>query len=305
VLVADAAAGHGGTLDELALLSSASARSIAGAVVLSRLSEACEETLNHRLSGGFTRLYSMPVRPFTVHDEKSTTCPFCLRRQDLDKAVGELPAGPLKELAKKLADRTRHSRRIEKASGGERQLALLPLSPFVTFRPGVGSGIALHALYAAMGDGMAPLSLPEISSQDISAAQRAALVADLPPAALRSNGSPLEKEFCEFLRKGTDKKVWMAVFQAMSRAGSTAWVDPLRDAMANAKRCGDWMDHDFWLRIMLSVYGMTRGKPEVSEELRRPLEDLVQTGESEGPAREALRAVLDATSQQREVYEVR
>src|SRR5207247_10869546 len=66
VLVADTAAGHGDTLDELALLSSSGAASIAGAVLLSRLSEACEEAFDQRLTAGFTKLYLIPFCLFTV-----------------------------------------------------------------------------------------------------------------------------------------------------------------------------------------------------------------------------------------------
>jgi orotate phosphoribosyltransferase len=301
VLVADTAAGHGDTLDELALLSTSGAASIAGAVLLSRLSEACEEAFDQRLTAGFTKLYSMPVRPLTVRDKSRITCSVCLRRQDLKKAIGELPPGAVKDVAKKLAAAApRYRRRTESSPGIERQapqLSLYARSPLATYRPSVASGIALHALHAAMGDGMAPLSLPEIASHDISAQRRAALVADLPAGVLKWSGPSLERELCEFLKKGIDRNVWLAVVDLMSRSGSTTWIDSLEDAIVNAQARGNWMDERFWARMILIVHRMVRNTPEVSEHLRGPLENLAGACYKELPARRGLRAMIDTTYQ--------
>jgi hypoxanthine-guanine phosphoribosyltransferase len=298
VLVADAAAGHGDTLDELALLSSRGAASVSGAVLLSRLSEACEEAFDQRLSAGFTRLFSMPVRPLTEHDKPRITCPVCLRRQNLREAVGELPAGTVKEMARKLIAATPKFRRgTKKISSGELQMPLPALNPLATCRPIIASGIALHALHAAMGDGMAPLSLPEIASQDISAARRAALVADLPAGVLKWSGPSLVGELCDFLKKGVDRDVWIAIVELMARSGSTAWVDSLGDAISNAESREKWMDERFWGRMILIVYRLMRSTPGVSEQLRRPLRDLVQTYDGEVPAQRGLKAMLDTTYQ--------
>lgn len=301
VLVADMAAGHGDTLDELALLSSSGAISTAGVVLLSRLSEACEEAFDQRLTAGFTKLYSMPVRPLTVRDRGRITCSVCLRRQDLKKAIGELPPGTVKEVAKKLvAAAPRYRRRTETPPAAERkapQLSLYAQSPLATYRPSVASGIALHALHAAMGDGMAPLSLPEIASHDISAPRRAALVADLPAGVLKWSGPSLVRELCEFLKRGIDRDVWLAVVELMSRSGSTAWTDSMGDAIINAQARGNWMDERFWARMILIVHRMMRNSPELSEQLRRPLENLVGACYEELPARRGLKALIDTTHQ--------
>jgi orotate phosphoribosyltransferase len=300
VLVADTAAGHGDTLDELALLSSSGATSIAGAVLLSRLSEACEEAFDQRLTAGFTKLYSMPVRPLTVRDRARITCSVCLRRQDLKQAVGELPPGTVKEVAKRLVAAAPRYRRVERPSGVERQapqLSLYAQSPLATYRPSIASGIALHALHAAMGDGMAPLSLPEIASHDISAPRRAALVADLPAGVLKWSGPSLERELCEFLKRGTDRDVWLAVVELLSRSGSTAWTASLGDAIVNAQGRGNWMDERFWARMILIVHRMVRNTPEVSEQLRRPLENLAGACYKEFPARRGLKAMINTTYQ--------
>ena len=297
ILVADVAAGHGNTLDELALFSSPRAASVAGAVLLSRLSEACEQALDQRLSGGFTKLYSMPVRPLTVRDKTRITCSVCLRRQDLKEAVGELPAGTVKELAKKLAATPRFRSGSEKRSSSEHQIPLCIMNPLASYRPSVASGIALHALHAAMGDGMAPLSLPEIASEDIPAARRAALVADLPAGVLQWSGPSLVNELCEFLKKGVDREVWIATVELMSRSGSAAWADSLGEAMINAECRGNWMDERFWARMILIVFRLIRSTPGTSEQLRQSLKDLVHTHAEDAPAKPGLKAMLDATYQ--------
>jgi hypothetical protein len=297
VLVADVAAGHGDTFDELALFLSPRAASVAGAVLLSRLSEACEEAFDQRLSGGFTKLYSMPVRPLTVRDKTRITCSVCLRRQDLKEAVRELPAGTVKEVAKKLAATPRFRSGSEKRSSSEHQIPLCIMNPLASYRPSVASGIALHALHAAMGDGMAPLSLPEIASEDIPAARRAALVADLPAGVLQWSGPSLVNELCEFLKKGVDREVWIATVELMSRSGSAAWADSLGEAMINAECRGNWMDERFWARMILIVFRLIRSTPGTSEQLRQSLKDLVHTHAEDAPAKPGLKAMLDATYQ--------
>ena len=241
----------------------------------------------------------MPVRPLTVRGSTQITCSVCLRRQDLKKAVGALPPGTVKDVAKKLvAAAPRYRRRTESPPVAERhapQLSLYARSPIATYRPSVASGIALHALHAAMGDGMAPLSLPEIASYDISAPRRAALVADLPAGVLKWSGPSLEHELCEFLKRGTDRDVWLAVVELMSRSGSTAWTDSLGDAIVNAQTRGNWMDERFWTRMILIVHRMVRNAPEVSEQLRRPLKNLVGACYKELPARRGLKAMIDTT----------
>jgi hypothetical protein len=148
-----------------------------------------------------------------------------------------------------------------------------------------------------MGDGMAPLSLPEIASHDISAPRRAALVADLPAGVLKWSGPSLEHELCEFLKRGTDRDVWLAVVELLSRSGSTAWTDSLGDAIVHAHARGNWMDERFWARMILIVHRMVRNSPEVSQQLRRPLESLVAACYKELPARRGLKAMIDSTYQ--------
>jgi hypothetical protein len=145
-----------------------------------------------------------------------------------------------------------------------------------------------------MGDGMAPLALPEISSSNISPARRAALVADLPAGALNWSGAPLQEELCGFLKRGTDRDVWIAIVELMSRAGSTAWVDCLKDAIGNAEGYNQWMDEQFWARMILVVHRLIRAKPATRDQMRPPLEALVRIYD-QAATQSDLQAMLDTT----------
>ncbi len=274
VLIADVAAGHGDTIDELALLATqVGAATLGAAVLLSRLSEPAEEALDQRFSAGFTRLYSIPFRPITVRDRSRQRCPVCRRRQQLLDAVSELPEGPARELAKGLASARRFRRRtITSMSTTSRQIALFPLS---RCRRGVASGITLHALCTAMGDGMAPLSLPELNDAAVPSASRAAMVQDLPPGALAWSGKPLMNELQAYLRRGREKEVWMAVTEFLSREGSSAWIDCLHEAIPRAARSGNWMDDRFWAWMICKTHHLVRERPELADRLRGGLAALV------------------------------
>ena len=80
LLVIDSAAGHGKTLDHLALLAgNCSPASVRAAVLLSRLTDGCEAAFSARLSGGFQKLYHLPVRPIVIRGTSVDICPVCQR----------------------------------------------------------------------------------------------------------------------------------------------------------------------------------------------------------------------------------
>lgn len=64
--------------------------------------------------------------------------------------------------------------------------------------------------------------------------------------------------------------------------------------MGSVEHRGNWMDEEFWLRMILSVHELTRNTPDISERLRQPLEHLVRSGDTEGCAQSALKAMLEA-----------
>ncbi len=268
VLVADVAAAHGDTVDELALISShAGAQSVGAAVVLSRMSEGCEIAFDRRLSAGFVRGYSLPIRPFTVYDKGRPNCFVCLRRQDVRQAAADLPAGPVRDLAAALA-------RVPcfKARGTSVSQQSLPLGPLSSYPPRILGGIALHALCAAAEDGMAPLSLRELTSNEYSSKARAALVRYLPPRTLEWSGQQLRDQLVDAL-KFPDKAVWREVVWYMGRNEKSAeWVDSLVDAFEKTDGSDKWMDEKSWDLMRLVVDRLVREDGETLHRIRSSLE---------------------------------
>jgi hypothetical protein len=81
VVVVDTAIGHGRTIDDLAHLARMNgAQRVGTAVILSRLSEGCEEAFDARLTGGFHRLFNLPIRPVVIRGADRTICPVCQQR---------------------------------------------------------------------------------------------------------------------------------------------------------------------------------------------------------------------------------
>lgn len=296
VLVADVAAGEGDTIDGLALLASYSgAACVAGTVLLSRLSEACEESLDARLSGGFSRLYSVPVRPITVREKGRQHCPICWRRRQLRQSISELPAGRFQEAAKHFLVMPRFRRWPDKdadAPKGPRQSSLFPMAGY---RRGIASGIALHALHSAMGDGMAPLSLPELGNDAIPPSNRAAMVENLPPSALTWSGSALVEDLHAYLRNGGERIVWLAIAELFSRAGSPLWVESLEAAIPRVGQREGWMDERFWARMACAAHRLVHDNPGVRDRVRVSLETLVSAHQGT-PASEGLTAILATVS---------
>jgi hypothetical protein len=120
------------------------------------------------------------------------------------------------------------------------------------------------------------------------------LVADLPAGVLKWSGPPLLKQLCGFLKSGRDRDVWLAIVDLMSRSGSTDWVDCLKDAILNAETLDQWMDDQFWSRMILAVHRLVRGRPETTDQLRPPLQALVETYDRK-PAHLGLEGMLKAT----------
>jgi orotate phosphoribosyltransferase len=277
VLIADAAAGYGNTLDELALLASdRGAAVVAAATLLSRLSEGCEQALDERLGGGFTYLYSLPVRPITVHDRRRSQCPACRRRSYLHDTIATLPKGGARDLAKQLeAVKARfrgRKREISRSRAIPTQIALFPLQ---RCRRGVASGIALHALHASMGDGMAPLVLPELRDPTIPARNKAAILEDLPPTAVLWSGEALREDLRTYLNTSKDSNIWEAVANLLTQAGLPLWIDCLAKVLPKAGQQAAWMDERFWATMICNTHELLSRSPRLREEVRPRLERLV------------------------------
>jgi orotate phosphoribosyltransferase len=270
VIVVDAAVGHGDVLDELTLLATdAGAARVGAAVVLSRLSETEEDALRHRLPAGFTRLFSLPIPPL------EGACPECQRRAVAATAAAQLPPGPAQRLADRIARPRGHVRRPQAVGQppGPEQIWLFPVPPhFGNCRPGVASGKVLNALHAAMGDGMAPLTLPELSAGSVPNTHRVAILDHLAAGVLDWSGPELTQELERVLDttllQTPCSPVAGAVVELLAREGRLSWLDRLEEALEGASALPPRraLDARFVARSVFALFRLRAERPELARE---------------------------------------
>jgi hypothetical protein len=267
VLVIDTAAAHGDTIDDLTLIGRKNgATQIGAAVVLSRLGEAREAALAKRLSGGFVYLYSVPVPPCEVH-QNGQACWVCAERAALKRASKNPSLSSIKLWVEPKTGRRRPPVPIQE---------FLPIDerPLLErCKRGIAAGATLHALHATMGNGMAPLSLPEIIESKMPLVNRMAMLQALPAAVLRTWG---DESLTADLRKGLstvdDQKLWLAIADYLARAGSSSWIDEIEPMLDRDHRhLVD--DGEVWHRLSLALFRFVATQPAnllpVKEHLQR------------------------------------
>lgn len=237
VLVADAAAGHGQTLDELSLFAlDRGAQSVAAAVVVSRLSEAHEEALCKRL-GVFLRLYHVPIRPIAVPESLRMLCPVCKERDSLLDVAHSSRAHPVRAFAiAKLKPRPRGQHKSAPARK-PLQLVLFEKERRPEFLEGcrrsVAAGVVAHALHSSMNNGMAALALPEIVDERIPVSNRAAMLHTLPSSVIQWSGTHIMEPINQLLMKSGEPRLCLASIDLLVRAGRYEWLSYLGN-IANA-----------------------------------------------------------------------
>lgn len=275
VLVVDAAADHGDTLDELAFLASeAGASQIGAAVLLSRLRAGSEEALNARLGGGFARLFSLPIPGFR------SRCIVCDRYESWREKTFHLPPGPARDLILRLTQRSGHRGRKLASTGSQLEIfagdLLTPEQLLTTCHRRVAGGIALHALHAAQGDGMAPLSVAEVFDPRIPLNNRIGLIEALPTGVLEGPGRNAEQELETYLRTGQEPRLWLGIADVFVRAGRSEWIDGLGHAL---RRQAWWLSQEsFWARLgAVSLQGRDVFRPEASGRLEALIDEFAAT----------------------------
>ena len=291
VLLTDTAAGQGETLDDLSLLAlEAGATRVGAAVLLSRLTEGNEEALDRRLAGGFVRLYSFPLRPIAVSN--GAGCPACRQQDELKLAAERTQLPALRQLQRarsSMGSAKRESRSVQTSLPG-----FLPSRLLERCHRKVASGIALHTISAAMGDGMPSLSLPEISDKRIPHANRAAILERLPDGILEWSGPELTAEITRSLHVVAEDDVWTAAVNLLARERSNAWLSCLESrlrtqAQDKAPRVL------YWSNLVYAAYRVGVSNPDAAAALRKSLADLMglYAGTNVSPR---LRQMLDAST---------
>ncbi|MGE3778688.1 MAG: hypothetical protein AB7F89_16010, partial [Pirellulaceae bacterium] len=236
VLIVDTAAGHGRTIDQLASLAAkAKARRIGAAVLLSRLTPPCADAFNLRLTGGFHRLFNLPIRPVAIRGDRIDLCPVCRRKDAIRRFAKDSDIEALEQWADslfRLRGRTVEPVRRPR----EKQLMLFELEkPFLSAcGPAVASGVTLHALGAASANGSAPLSLPELFDERISWRVRATMVENLPAGILEWSGNSLLADLVTVLDQGEYPSVWKAAASLLAREGNDVWLNYLEAMLSRA-----------------------------------------------------------------------
>jgi hypothetical protein len=302
VLVLDSAAGHGCVLDELTLIASqANAHAVSAAVLLSRLTLSCEDAFGHRLSGGFHRLFHLPIRPVGVRTKDRSLCPVCRERALVEQAAEECQQEAFIQLA-----RLNANRRVPKTGGSDpepaekspQQLLLfdVPEPPLLQrCRRSVASGITLHALHTAMTDGMAPLALPELQNSEIPAVNRVAMVEHLPPGAMVWSENHLDQSVEVVLTEGADENVWLACAGMLAREGKAYWIAYLKPFLERSKELHSKPNDSFWNRLAYGAYRVSSFDADIRDEIADITQHLLDRYRETASA-DGLRRVLDAVT---------
>jgi orotate phosphoribosyltransferase len=301
VLLLDSAAGHGKTLDLLALLASRAApRSVAAAVLLSRLTDGCERAFARRLSGGFYSLFRLPIRPLVIHGASRELCPFCQRRDAVHKAALDSRLEGIRRLDAALSRARRPAqrpaaRRTDGAPAPEHP-ALFPSeapSFLETCTRKVASGVALHSFYAAMTNGMAAMKLPELTAEAIPHENRAAMLEHLPPGVVEWSRGELDQDLERCLATVTDRALWRATVEVLARERHAGWIHYLDAFLTRAARLKKAPTQTFWNSMTCNAYLVARRDPERKGELREQLQRLLHAYEG-SPTAKGLKQMLEA-----------
>lgn len=293
VLIIDTATAHGDTIDELDILVRECGASAVGAgVILSRLGEAREVAFAKRLTGGFFRLYSVPVPPVEIHSGR-LGCHVCAQRDSLRAVALTSRSAELEALVVRRQGHRKRQRAFPRAVQLSVELAMSNAPLLERCRRGVAGGVALHALHSSMGNGMAPVVLPEISDSRVPVSNRTAILEDLPAATLRKwSGDALFQDLARRLPEVNDPKLWAATAGFLERAGSSGWLPDLRPMI---KRAGADLTpkSEFWNQLTFVAFRASQSDPDCRSNIRAELRDLIAEFR-DSPTSARLRAMLTA-----------
>ncbi|MBW3595883.1 MAG: hypothetical protein KY475_01255 [Planctomycetes bacterium] len=295
VLVVDAAAGHGTTLDRLTQLAMEhNAKQVGAAVLVSRLPDACEQAFANRLSAGFTWLYHLPIRPVLIRGNDDSLCPICQRKAAIEQVARASGVDAIQQWLQHLGRPVRRSAPAAQPSRRGQQLQLFPMcNDFLEHcREAVASGVTLHALNAAMTNGMAPLTLPEIFNNHIPSRNRAAMVEHLPQGTVEWSGETLADDLREFLSRGTAANVWRASAEILVKEGADDWLLQVDELLVRLRCTKANTSSTFWNHFACTAYVAVTQNPQIRQAVRERLLHVARTTAGTSDA-EGLQRVLE------------
>lgn len=277
VLIVDTAAGHGRTVDQLASLADKlNAKRVGAAVLLSRLTPPCEDAFNLRLSGGFHRLFNLPIRPVAIRGDRIDLCPVCRRKNAIRQFADDSNIEPLEQWAESLF-RVRRSPEKTSQPCRDRQLTLFEEEPFLSeCGAAVASGVTLHALGASRVNGSAPLRLPELADDRIPWRARATMVENLPSGVLDWTGETLVQDLIKVLDAGEYPSIWKATANLLAREGSDLWLGYLDALLVRLTESSHRTSESFWNHMACNAFLLAANHAGAREEIRSRVEHLLQ-----------------------------
>ncbi len=294
VLIVDTAAGHGRTIDQLTTLAGkAKALRVGAAVLLSRLTPPCEDAFNLRLTGGFHRLYNLPIRPVAIRGDRIDLCPVCRKKDAIRRFAQDSDIEALEKWADSLFKmKGRAVEAVRRPS--EKQLMLFESEqPFLSAcGAAVASGVTLHALGAASTNGSAPLSLPELFDERISWRVRATMVENLPAGILEWSGNALLADLVNVLDQGAYPSVWKAAANLLAREGNDIWLNYLESMLSRADENKKRISYSFWNHMACNTYLSASGGSDARQELLARIDQMLSRHQAED-VRVGLRQMLD------------
>jgi hypothetical protein len=161
----------------------------------------------------------------------------------------------------------------------EVQLALFPVGEqfLENCRESVASGVTLHALNAAMTNGMAPLSLPELFNSRIPTRSRTAMVENLPQGAVEWSGEILADDLRGFLSNGTASNVWRASAEILVKEGANDWLLQVDELLGRLHQQKARTSASFWNHLACTTYIAVTQTPTLTHAVRERLSQLAQT----------------------------
>lgn len=299
VLIVDTGIGHGKTIDLFGMAAAElGAAGIGVAVILSRLPESAEKAFSDRFSGGFLRLFNLPVRPVVVRGTPRENCPYCQRKMALSYAATETQSEAIQKLAsfRRRIVPTGEANPTRTIQSVQRTLfEATSSSPFLeSCTPRVAGGVALHSLYAAQNNGMASLSLRELTDERLPVKTREAMVADLPIGAVAWSQGVLDQELFASLKEIDSPSVWSAAAVALASEHYTGWFQELRPLLSRASRLRHSENPQFWQRLAFSAFMAAKDLGEFDGESLRSEIKSMECTYRDTEAGKGLSSVLEA-----------
>jgi hypothetical protein len=275
------------------LAGKAKARRIGAAVLLSRLTPPCEDAFNLRLTGGFRRLFNLPIRPVAIRGDRVDLCPVCRRKDAIRRFAKDSDIEALEEWADSLFKLRGRAVEVVRRPR-EKQLMLFELEqPFLSAcRAAVASGVTLHALGAASANGSAPLSLPELFDERISWRVRATMVENLPAGILDWCGNTLLADLVTVLDQGAYPSVWKAAASLLAREGNDIWLNYLEAMLSRADENKKRISDSFWNHMACNTYLSATGGSDARQEMLARIEQMLSRQQA-GDVKFGLRQMQD------------